>query len=118
MNTILNKMIILIILSMLAFSITQSKENHSHKCGLSLMLNPDTRDNLLREIILNNDVPTVGQKNFISKNNLFKIHYDTVGYNAPSLVDINKNGVPDYIDSVAFYFETAYQVLTHQRLQT
>lgn len=99
---------------MLVFNITQSKEIHSHKCGLSLMLNPDTREKLQRELKYVNDLPDVGQKHFISKNNLFKIYYDTVGYNAPSLIDINRNDVPDFIDSVAFYFEKAYQVQVNE----
>jgi len=58
--------------------------------------------------------PDISHKFFISKSNLFKIHYDTVGYNAPSLVDTDNNGTPDYIDSVAFYFEYAYQVQVNE----
>lgn len=104
-------MIIFLILSLISLNISISKELHSHKCGLNLMLNPETREKLQREILYSkDDIPLVGQKSFISENNLFKIHYDTIGYNAPSLIDNNKNGTPDYIDSVAYYFERAYQV--------
>jgi hypothetical protein len=38
----------------------------------------------------------------------FKIHYDTTGSNAVNRTDLNKNDLPDYIDSVMFYMDSAY----------
>jgi len=105
------KMIIFLILSLVWLNISIAKEYHSLKCGMDFLLNPETREKLQRAIFYSDDdIPLVGQKQFISPNNLFKIHYDTIGYNAPSLVDKNNNGTPDYIDSVAYYFEKAYQI--------
>lgn len=40
----------------------------------------------------------------------FVIHYDIEGKNAVPLEDLNNNGVPDYVDSVAYYFDYAKQV--------
>ncbi len=40
----------------------------------------------------------------------FLLHFDRTGPQAVSPVDINANGIPDYIDSVAFYAEQVYQV--------
>ncbi len=48
------------------------------------------------------------QQSFISPNGFFLIHFDTIGSNAVDLIDLDKNGVPDYIDSVAYYFDFAY----------
>ncbi|MBM2814712.1 MAG: hypothetical protein HW421_1474 [Ignavibacteria bacterium] len=50
------------------------------------------------------------QTQILSKSKNFIIHYDTSGYNAVSLIDINQNKVSDYIDSVAFYFDYAWKV--------
>lgn len=49
------------------------------------------------------------QKNIVSLNGHFRIHFDTLGANAPSLVDLNGNGLPDYIDSVNYYMEFAWE---------
>lgn len=38
----------------------------------------------------------------------FKIHYDTTGANAVNTKDANNNDLPDYIDSVMFYMDSAY----------
>ena len=46
----------------------------------------------------------------VSSNNHFRIHYDRSGPRAPSQVDRkNNNGIPDYIDSVNYYMEFAWQ---------
>ncbi|MCE7935520.1 MAG: hypothetical protein DYG96_13160 [Chlorobi bacterium CHB2] len=45
-----------------------------------------------------------------SRNNHFLIHYTQTGADAVSKVDNNANGVPDYIDSVDFYMEYAWQI--------
>ena len=38
----------------------------------------------------------------------FMIHYDTSGVNAVQKIDSNKNGIPDYVDSVSYYFDYVY----------
>jgi len=45
-----------------------------------------------------------------SRNNHFLIHYTQTGPDAVSKADNNANGIPDYIDSVDFYMEYAWQV--------
>ncbi|TNE36456.1 hypothetical protein EP342_00485 [bacterium] len=39
----------------------------------------------------------------------FAIHYDTKGYNAVENKDLNNNSIPDYIDSVSYYIDLAFQ---------
>jgi hypothetical protein len=48
--------------------------------------------------------------NYLSPSGHFLIHYDTTGYNAVSPIDEGHNGIPDYIDSVAFYFDLVWEV--------
>ena len=45
----------------------------------------------------------------VSSNGNFRIHYDKSGRRAPSSTDLNQNGIPDYIDSVDYYMEFAWQ---------
>lgn len=46
----------------------------------------------------------------ISKNNHFRIHYALSGPNAVDTTDINRNGIPDYVDACAESFEYAYTI--------
>ena len=39
----------------------------------------------------------------------FRVHYTLDGIDAVSNIDNNRNGIPDYIDSVAYYFDHAYE---------
>ena len=41
----------------------------------------------------------------------FYIHYDTTGTAAPDLTDSDANGVPDYVDKVSLYADSAYIML-------
>jgi len=47
----------------------------------------------------------------ISPSGHFYTHFDTTGNAAPSLVDINLNGIPDYIDEVGTIADSAHHVL-------
>ena len=40
----------------------------------------------------------------------FRVHYDTSGWNAPNMTDVDENGVPDYIDSTCVYLEYAWDI--------
>lgn len=62
---------------------------------------PKTQDWLYRPQMANQYVSPYGK---------FKIHYDMAGVHAVENKDINKNGVPDYIDSLAYYFDYVYKV--------
>jgi hypothetical protein len=44
----------------------------------------------------------------------FLIHYEATGTDAPSPIDNNANGIPDYIDSVDYYMEYAWDVEINQ----
>ena len=46
----------------------------------------------------------------ISKMNRFRVHYDTTGIYAVDRDDKDKNGIPDYIDSVCAVFDYVYEV--------
>ena len=49
-----------------------------------------------------------------SPNNIFYIHYDLSGGDAPSQNDINSNGIPDYIDEVGIAAEHSLDIITNQ----
>jgi len=52
----------------------------------------------------------ITQKTYLSSSGKFLIHYDTIGKNAVPLQDNDNNGIPDYVDSAAYYFDYAYKV--------
>jgi hypothetical protein len=86
----------------------------SKKCGLPTIFqvkkNWDKFSALQKKNLLTIWDRPLRQKSILSSNGNFRIHYDTSGYNAPDLTDKNNNKIPDYIDSVAYYFEYCYQV--------
>ncbi len=49
-----------------------------------------------------------------AKSGNFRIHYNTEGPNAVSLVDLNHNEIPDYVDSVIYYCDYVYDFYTRQ----
>ncbi len=44
----------------------------------------------------------------------FKIHYDTSGYHKVQNFDYNNNNIPDYIDSVIYYFDYVYNIYINE----
>jgi hypothetical protein len=50
------------------------------------------------------------QRSIISLKNLFRIHFNTSGTDSVDNMDSNNNSIPDYIDSVAFYFDYTYDI--------
>ena len=52
----------------------------------------------------------IKQRNILTPGGHFRVHFDTEGENAVAPRDLNGNNIPDYIDSVAFYLEYAWQV--------
>ena len=73
----------------------EALENLKNGKQNSLMSNEISRENM--------------QYTLITENKHFAIHYDLTGFNAVDNKDLNNNGIPDYIDSVAYYSELAYQ---------
>lgn len=47
-----------------------------------------------------------------SPNGLFAVHYDTSGPNKVPKIDLDLNGIPDYVDSALYYLEKAYYIYT------
>jgi hypothetical protein len=43
-----------------------------------------------------------------SQNGNFRIHFDTIGVRKVPFVDLNKNKIPDFVDSLAHYLEFSY----------
>ncbi|OGU16214.1 MAG: hypothetical protein A2X61_13125 [Ignavibacteria bacterium GWB2_35_12] len=80
------------------------------KCGTFLSL--EQRKHILNSLCNDSDSNgrCIQQKTFPSSSGKFLIHYDTIGKNAVNLEDVDINGIPDYIDSVAYYFDYAYKV--------
>lgn len=52
----------------------------------------------------------ITQKTSSSPSGRFLIHYDVIGNHAVSPTDIDNNGTPDWVDSVAYYFEYAHRL--------
>jgi hypothetical protein len=44
----------------------------------------------------------------------FRVHYDSTGYNAPRMDDLDRNNIPDYIDSTLVYLEHAWDIQVNQ----
>ena len=50
------------------------------------------------------------QRNALTPSGHFRVHFDTSGTGAVNRRDVNQNGLPDYIDSVAYYLDMAWSV--------
>lgn len=59
--------------------------------------------------VLNNQRP-INQRSISSPSGLFLIHYDTEGIHAVDVRDNNANSIPDWIDSVGYYFDYSYRL--------
>ena len=71
----------------------------SVKCG-TFTRNKDKQDKLQHSY----------QCQAISKMNRFRVNYDTSGMYAVDRTDKDKNGIPDYVDSVCSIFDYVYEV--------
>ncbi|OGU59267.1 MAG: hypothetical protein A2X64_01895 [Ignavibacteria bacterium GWF2_33_9] len=76
-----------------------------------LTFHQNSQKNLIQKKVDFNDSTSRpdNQQVFISEQGNFWIHYDISGLHAVNLYDANLNGIPDYIDSVAYYAEYVYQ---------
>lgn len=101
------KKYLFLLLIALSFSNAYSDVS-SRKCYYS-----DALDNLHNDKnnrIMVNEISREKMQNIlITADKHFAIHYDVTGFNAVDNKDLNSNGIPDYIDSVAYYAELAYQ---------
>lgn len=90
-----------------------ANDDVSSKCGTFL---PETiaRSKAIAEgKILGNDPPVL-QTSHSSPSGRFLIHYDTTGTNSVALTDIDRNGIPDWVDSTGIYLDYAYDVEVNQ----
>lgn len=76
------------------------------KSGTPYLFN--SKDNKKIELQVNYYRPEL-HKLYKSQKGYFLIHYDTSGINAVDMSDKDNNGIPDYIDSVAYYFDYSYE---------
>ncbi|MCO5252045.1 MAG: DUF6055 domain-containing protein [Candidatus Kapabacteria bacterium] len=88
--------------------------SHGHYKCQTIELLKNRKAKKLHSDRLQEDFRIPMQSKFPSQAGYFVIHFDTVGVNKVDLTDMNQNGVPDYVDSVAFYFDVAYEFLVNQ----
>lgn len=91
-------------------SLKSSDEDfYINRCGN--IFTTDKKDRLQRVYF---DYDSIGrpkmQKSFTSKSGRFVIHYNVTGKDSVNLTDKDNNGIPDFVDSAAYYFDYAYQV--------
>ncbi|MFH1049780.1 MAG: MXAN_6640 family putative metalloprotease [bacterium] len=81
-----------------------------HKCGT--FASAEQQSKLFKRLMFPVDT-IIGrpqlQKQVQSLSGKFLVHYDTIGYHSVDLSDNNANGIPDYVDSTAYYFDIAYK---------
>ncbi len=63
-----------------------------------------------QEKLLEDDIRPQRKYSIISPSGYFLIHYDTEGEHKVDAKDSNNNGIPDYVDSTAYYFDYVYQI--------
>jgi len=109
----------LIIISMLFFILNSTNslacndcetiDNYSVKCGTFAPTELKQR-RLGSKISEENFYRPDMARQYISPSGIFKLHYDVAGLHAVPSEDKDQNGIPDYIDSAAYYFDYIYQI--------
>ena len=90
------------LLFILFFSYIFSDINLEHRCNFS--------DSNFFDVFRNR--PQL-DTSFISSTGHFKIHFDTIGVDAPIMDDINANNIPDYVEEVAIIAEYSRDVIVN-----
>lgn len=112
-----NRLYLIIILAIFMSASLHSQELKNNKCGT---FSPNKTDILNRifksnlkdgETLQNREIPDLDLQ-YTSPKGRFIIHYTLTGNDAVDNIDTDKNNVPDYVDSAAYYLEQAwdYQV--------
>jgi hypothetical protein len=90
----------------------------TEKCGLSIQFEIHRRREELsqkdKDVLSDIFSKEVLDASVLSTKGNFRIHFNTAGPDAPDLTDNDRNGIPDYIDSVAYYFEYSLDALTNK----
>ncbi len=97
---------LLLISSYVSIKAEEELEFGGIKCGTLL---PKEKQNKKLDKVQFKD-SLVFQVKHISESGKFLIHYDTTGTEAVSPEDLNKNGIPDYIDSASYFFDMVYKL--------
>ncbi len=100
-----------VILFILLFIGSEAKANEDVKCGTSAAF--QLRYNKSESALADCQQPIM-QKTVISQLGKFAIHYDLTGVHAVPSTDNDGNGIPDYVDSAAYYFDFSYTFETQQ----
>ena len=87
---------------------------NDYRCGTFLMEKKKIKNYLQRRIYFDNNGRPKNQARFDSPSKLFTIHYDTIGVHQVPKLDKNGNGIPDYVDSVAYYADFVYNIQVKQ----
>jgi len=88
----------------------------THKVCLTnhILANPDKKDEILRALEFSPDGKPLYEQSQVSPNGLFKIFYHVTGVHKVENKDVNNNGIPDFVDMVAYYFEDSYNYYVEQ----
>lgn len=102
-------LILVIFISSMNLLMSHDDDIFINRCGN--LFNTEKKERLQKIYI---DYDSIGrpkmQKSFPSKSGRFLIHYNISGKDSVNLADRDKNGIPDFVDSAAYYFDYAYQI--------
>jgi len=102
--------LISIFIFLLSFYPIFSFEEETKCLTFPFLYNKDFKDRVLSTVYFDSTGRPKNQCVAYSSDGLFAVHYDTSGSNRVPLVDLNRNGIPDYVDSALYYLEYAYKV--------
>ncbi len=110
---LLNILILFFVLTISIFADLGTNDIFTIKCGTFIPNNSKiVLDKQLAKI--SDDERPILQKEQSSGSGRFLVHYDISGKNAVNSEDADNNGVPDFIDSVCFYYEYVYNMEVNQ----
>ncbi|MBI3258637.1 MAG: hypothetical protein HYZ54_04030, partial [Ignavibacteriae bacterium] len=99
--------------SALTIQMFAANDDVSSKCGTFAPETVARNKAVAQGKILGNDPPVL-QTSHSSPSGKFLIHYDTTGINAVTSIDIDHNGISDWVDSTGIYLDYAYEVEVNQ----
>ncbi|GAB4130310.1 MAG: hypothetical protein Fur0015_04160 [Ignavibacteriales bacterium] len=93
--------------------------NNFRKCGTDFIIEYNrSKTNLsqqtideIESVINPSNLFTITANTYTSPGSKFEISYETAGTNAVPTQDVNTNGIPDYVEKVAEYFDYSWRKL-------
>lgn len=107
--------ILILILSFFSISSSKAHEDccgfvtNDNRCGTFSSDQKKIKNKIQRRIFFDNEGRPKNQLKIDSPSKLFTIHYDTSGVHKVPMIDKDNNGIPDYVDSAAYFAEIVYQ---------